>query len=568
MPTISLETKVNALFALALLSVLALGGLQYRNAHGLTNDNQWASHSREVLRELESSKTLLNRAEASTKGFAISGDSNELPPYTRASGELRAKIQNLRELTTDNPVQQRRMNVLESRVQGALRAFQDEVTARPDRTLAAASFVSLEKAVQKASNDAQTVIGEMQSEEFQLLRQRNETTNFAIRQSNLFILLGSLAAFSLLGAAAIALRLDIAERRQSEAKFRGLLESAPDAMVIIDQTGRIVLINAQTERVFGYDRKEMLGQRVEMLLPERFREQHAGHRTGYFEAPQARPMGNSLELYALRRDGTEFPVQISLSPLKTGGRTLVSSAIRDTTEQKNRELTLRQLSGRLLQSQDGERRRIAREFHDSVGQYLAAAKMQLHSLKSKVSGTDREAQEHFAECAQLVDQAITEVRTLSYLLYPPLLDDVGLPSAASEYIDGFAKRSGIQTTVEISPNFGRVRRDVELSVFRVLQESLTNVHRHSGSATAGVRLVRNNGLVTLEVSDSGKGMPAASLEEFQKDLAGSLGVGLRGMRERITQLGGTLHVASNAQGTTVSATLPSTEELPRAVTGE
>jgi signal transduction histidine kinase len=113
----------------------------------------------------------------------------------------------------------------------------------------------------------------------------------------------------------------------------------------------------------------MLGQRVVMLMPERFRERHAGHRSGYFQAPLTRPMGSSLELHGLRKDGTEFPVQISLSPLETGGQTLVSSAIRDTTEQHSRELALRQLSGRLLHSQDGERRRIAREFHDSVGQY-------------------------------------------------------------------------------------------------------------------------------------------------------------------------------------------------------
>jgi PAS domain S-box-containing protein len=379
----------------------------------------------------------------------------------------------------------------------------------------------------------------------------------------LFILLGSLAAFFLASAAAVALRFDIAERRQSEAKFRGLLESAPDAMLIIDQTGRIALINAQAEKVFGYEREEILGQRVEMLMPKRFRGQHAEHRAGYVQAPLTRPMGSSLELYGLRKDGMEFPVQISLSPLETGGHTLVSSAIRDTTDQKSRELALRQLSGRLLQSQDEERRRIAREFHDSVGQYLAAAKMELHSLQTRATWTDRGDEQQFAECSQLVGQAMGEVRTLSYLLYPPLLDDVGLPSAASEFIEGFAKRSGIQTNFETSPNFGRVRRDVELSLFRILQESLTNVHRHSGSATAHVRLVRNDGLVTLEVSDSGRGMPAASVEAFQNDLAASLGVGLRGMRERITQLGGTLHVGSNGQGTTVNATLPCSEELPR-----
>ncbi len=204
--------------------------------------------------------------------------------------------------------------------------------------------------MQKAANDAQSVMKEMQNEELRLFGQRNETADSSAPQSNLFILLGSFAAFVLLGAAVVALRFDIAERRRSEAEFRGLLESAPDAMVIVDQAGRIALINAPAEKVFGYERQEMLGQRVEMLMPERFREQHAGNRSGYFQAPLTRSMGSSLELYALRKDGTEFSVQISLSPLETGGQTLVCSAIRDTTEQQSRELALRQVSGRLLQS--------------------------------------------------------------------------------------------------------------------------------------------------------------------------------------------------------------------------
>ena len=188
---ISLESKVSIAFALALLSIFAPGGLRYRNARRL------------------------RLCEA----------------HRRSS------------VTADNAAHQRRVDLLESLADDAIRVFQDEVNARPHRTLAAASFVPLERSVQKAANDAQSVMGEMQNEELRLLRQRNEAADSSARQSNLFILLGGLAAFMFLGAAAVSLRFDVAERRQSEAKLRGLLESAPDAMVIVDQTGRIALIN-------------------------------------------------------------------------------------------------------------------------------------------------------------------------------------------------------------------------------------------------------------------------------------------------------------------------------------
>lgn len=218
------------------------------------------------------------------------------------------------------------------------------------------------------------------------------------------------------------------------------------------------------------------------------------------------------------------------------------------------EKALRELSGHLLRMQDEERRRLGRELHDSFGQYLAALKMGLDLLDLSLPSNGA-AKKHVSDCLRLVDQSLTEVRTISYLLYPPMLEEMGLKTAVPWYLEGFTKRSGIQTSLDITQTCDRMPRDVELAVFRILQESLTNVHRHSGGQRADVRISCQDGNVSLEVKDHGKGIPA-DLWEPAKDSLGTLGVGLRGMNERVNQLGGTLELVSTPEGTTVIATLP------------
>jgi signal transduction histidine kinase len=164
--------------------------------------------------------------------------------------------------------------------------------------------------------------------------------------------------------------------------------------------------------------------------------------------------------------------------------------------------------------------------------------------------------EEIAECANLTEECVKEVRTISYLLYPPMLEEMGLKSAIPWYLEGFSKRSGIKTSLKISDDVGRLSRDAELVLFRVLQESLTNVQRHSGSTTAEISISHSDNAVTLHVADHGKGMPEPILDQGSHDWMGSLGVGLRGMSERLRQLGGTLKVCSTEKGTEVRATVP------------
>jgi signal transduction histidine kinase len=241
--------------------------------------------------------------------------------------------------------------------------------------------------------------------------------------------------------------------------------------------------------------------------------------------------------------------------------------VEDTVRERTAELdrsndSLRELSARFLQLQDEERRRIARELHDSVGQMLAALGMNLDAV-----GADLERLTKIAKAVNdssvLVRELSQEVRTISHLLHPPLLDEAGLASALRWYIDGFAQRSQIQVDLEFSEDFGRLSREAETAIFRTVQECLTNIHRHSESRTATIRVAAADSHVRVEVEDRGKGIPPE--RQFEMGSAGIPGVGIRGMRERLRQLGGSLEIHSNGGGTLVVAQLPAPVAVSPAV---
>jgi len=214
---------------------------------------------------------------------------------------------------------------------------------------------------------------------------------------------------------------------------------------------------------------------------------------------------------------------------------------------------LSDLTARLMQLQDEERRRIARELHDSIGQMLAALTMNLSSAESDIERLQNAAR-NIAESKTIIGEMSQEVRTISYLLHPPLLDEAGLASAIRWYVEGFSQRSKMQIELDVPEDFGRLPQETETAVFRTVQECLTNIHRHSGSPVAKITLSRSDDEVQLKVQDGGKGMPEEKLNEVTS--GGTPGVGIRGMRERIRQLGGTLEIQSDGQGTNVEARLP------------
>ena len=336
---------------------------------------------------------------------------------------------------------------------------------------------------------------------------------------------------------------------QSEERHRVLAETASDAIVTINESGDIVYVNPSTAKMFGHATSELIGRNVTILMPESLRHLHSQAFTRHVQTGRRHMNWDRVELTAHQQGGTEFPIELSLAESNVGGKKFFTGIIRDITERKNAEAELHRLSAQLLRSQDEERRKIARELHDSVGQLLAAISMNMGVVQSQSRNLDDRGARAIAENAQLLRQVSDEIRTLSHLLHPPLLEIAGLDSALHWYVDGFSERSKIKVHLEIPPDFQRLEREKELAIFRIVQECLTNIHRHSGSDSATISIRYDDRRLTVQVRDHGKGIP----KEKQPQVTT---VGFAGMRERLRELGGSLEIQSDEKGTLVRANFP------------
>lgn len=368
------------------------------------------------------------------------------------------------------------------------------------------------------------------------------------------------------------------------------MDSSDDAIVSKTLDGVITSWNPGAVRLFGYSAEEAIGQPISIIIPhDRLDEERSilarlrrGERIDHFDTVR------------VRKDGTTLDISLTISPVRdAAGKIIGASKIaHDITGRKRMERDLREsdqrfheladsldtqihfrtqelrrrntdilrqtdqlrdLSGRLLRAQDEERRRIARELHDSVGQNLAALGMNLAQIKDRAKLDPAQLSKSVEDAQDLVQELMREIRTTSYLLHPPMLEQSGLSSAIHWYAEGLAERSGLTIELNVPDDLERFAPEVELAIFRLVQESLTNIHRHSGSKTAAISITHQSDKISVEVRDDGKGIPRQRLEEIQSK---GVGVGLRGMRERVRQCGGELIVDSNALGTKITAIFP------------
>ncbi len=331
-----------------------------------------------------------------------------------------------------------------------------------------------------------------------------------------------------------------------------LLDLAHDSILVIALDGVIEFWNPGAEELYGYAKQEALGSVAHDLLHTRFPERLAVIKKRLMtqsvwegELEQVHKDGHSILVssrWALRRDGDGRP---------TG----FLEINRDVTQAKRAEQALRELSGRLLQAQDDERRRLARELHDSTAQKMAALGLNLEIVSGLARKLDESALRALAESQAMAEDCIRELRTFSYLLHPPILQERGLKCALNTYVDGFVRRSNITVDLHVPATLDRLPDKVETALFRVVQESLTNIRRHSGSATASIRIVRHANRIVLTVRDRGRGLPQSS-EARPNGKTFSAGVGIESMRERVRYAGGRVDLLSNQQGTMVKVQVP------------
>ncbi len=346
------------------------------------------------------------------------------------------------------------------------------------------------------------------------------------------------------------------ELRASEERFRSAFARAATGMLLVDLEGRFIEANAAYCGITGYTQAELASLTFlaithpedvqESALP--FEQLVAGQIPSYV-----------LEKRYIRKDGCVVWARISAMLVRDAKNLAlyVVSIVEDISERKRAEEELSALSQRLLRVQDEERRRLARELHDSTAQNIAALCLNLGVVSELAERLDGPAQKALRECQELGEQCIRELRTFSYLLHPPVLDDLGLCSALRWYVEGFAQRSGIEVALDIAPDLGRLPRELELVLFRIIQESLTNIHRHSGSRTAFIRIVRHAGEVFMQVRDQGRGI-VGGLGPNGTGTA-RVGVGIAGMRERVRLAGGHLRIRSHPGGTDVEVLVPLTD---------
>jgi len=345
--------------------------------------------------------------------------------------------------------------------------------------------------------------------------------------------------------------------KESESRYRGLMESAPDAVIVTNEDGRILLINTQAERLFGYSPPEIIGEMIEKLIAKEMRAIHKKHRLQYLNGPQTRAIGINMSLLGLSKEKKVFPIEISLSSLQTENGMMLTSIIHDVTERREAEKRLeysheqlRKLSVHLQSAKEEESKRIARKIHDELGQGLIGLKMNLSWLLDRLPEDERILREKTNFMLNLIDDSITTVEKISSELRPRILDILGLQEAMEWYGKEFQETSGIRCEITFRPKDFDVKGEISTEAYRIFQEAMVNIHRHAGARKVQISLSRRSGNLLLTIKDDGVGIT-------KEQITGLNSFGIMGMQERTRTVGGKIKIlGAPGKGTTIKATIP------------
>lgn len=549
-----------SVFGLGML--VSIGLIAAWTLRQISISDSWVDHTREVIRNTDEILAYLEDAESAQRGYILTGQGTYLEPYQAAVAKLPSALSALQRLTADNSSQQERLHEFEPLLNDRIAGMAETVAARQQLGFEAAAKIIAAGQGKNLMDHIRQKQQEIEQEEYRLLQERLETRKSRLRQAFAATLLASLLALLALIAFPLDVRgavrqRNLAQRQQQESQStaQALFEAAAQAIFIVDRGGHIVMANPSTERMFGYRVEDMLGQPVEMLLPESLRGQHVGHRDHYFSKPQNRPMGLGLDLQARRKDGTEFFAEISLSHIKTAGGTLAVAFVSDISKRRSDAQAIRQqreelrgLARQLMTAQDDERRRIARDLHDDLSQQLAylaidLGKLAIRPAPEEFTSSLRPLQRRAADAAE-------SVRQISHRLHPSILDDIGLTAALEQYCEEFEQAYGIATRFTSRNLPDSLGPEIAGSIYHIAQECLRNVAKHSQTTTVLVTIEGDGSVLRLTVKDEGIGLNTAQLPP-------GAGIGIVGMKERAHLVNGSVSIESQSgAGTEVRVEVP------------
>ena len=555
---ISFRSVAWAAFVVALVLLIAMGIVAYRTTKLLVTSKDWVAHTQEVQADLDDVRADIMGAEFSRRGYTITNDETLLDEYRSAVADLPRAMARLRQLTADNPSRKSKLDELQSLIDRTLSLQAGAVESRRHGRPDLQQDIQITHQTAGLAEQTSALIQAIDNDENRLLAQRQTASDAAYRRT--LQVLGIAFGLVLFLLAAEFSLLDIEFRRhertqeiaqQSRELVNAFFSSSSLGLGIVDRTLRFSRANDVLAQMAGMKPETLPGKSLEETFGRGLHAEDVLRKVivsgqAMLDCEISRsPAGKGIE--PRHWSLNYFPIRDAKGEVAQAGVIAV-----DVTARRNAEDAIRRLTARLLNLQDQERRRIAREIHDSLGQYLAGLKITIDMMANPAFAKKEGL---LSECGDLVQRCISETRTISHLLHPPLLDEAGFASAANWFVTGFSQRSGIPVALDLPADLPRLPNEVEIALFRVLQEGLTNVHRHSGSKSAEISLNAEPGHIRLEVRDHGRGIPQPRLQQMLVDGTNS-GVGLAGMRERVRELGGTFEICSDRAGTVIRVLIP------------